>query len=76
MADLKGLASECKFEALQDEMIRDQLILHMNYDRIRDKLLLENDDLTLAQDLKIALAGRVCSGMRGQSVLSHLADPE
>lgn len=72
MADLQGLASVCKFEALQ----YDQLILHMNYDRIRDKLLLENDDFTLAQALKIALAGRVCSGMRGQSVLSHLTAPE
>ena len=51
VADLRGLASFCKFKTLQDELIRDQLILHTNCDKIRDKLLLENDDLTLAQAL-------------------------
>lgn len=55
VADLRGLASLCKFKALQDEMIRDQLILHTNCNKIRDKLLLENDDLSLAQAIKIAL---------------------
>ena len=36
-------------------MIRDQLILHTNCGKIRGNLLLENDDLTLAQAIKIAL---------------------
>ena len=46
VADLRGLASLCKFGVLQDEMIRDHLILHTNCDKIRERLLLENDDLT------------------------------
>lgn len=55
VADLKGMASLCKFKTLQDEMIRDQLILHTNCDKIREKLLLEEDDLTLVQAVKIAV---------------------
>ncbi|KAK0135792.1 hypothetical protein N1851_028356 [Merluccius polli] len=55
VADLRGLASLCKFGALQDEMIRDHLILHTNYDKIRERLLLENDDLTLAAALHLAV---------------------
>ncbi|KAK0152341.1 hypothetical protein N1851_006252 [Merluccius polli] len=55
VADLRGLASVCKFGALQDEMIRDHLILHTNCDKIRERLLLENDDLTLAAALHLAV---------------------
>ena len=55
VADLRGLASLCKFGALQDEMIRDHLILHTNCDKIRERLLLENDDLTLAAALHLAV---------------------
>jgi len=40
VADLRGLASFCKFGALQDEMVRDQLIVHTNCDKIRERLLL------------------------------------
>ena len=55
VADLRGLASLCKFGALQDEMIRDHLILHTNCDKIRERLLLENYDLTLAAALHLAV---------------------
>lgn len=55
VADLRGLASSCKFGVLQDEMIRDQLILHTNCDKTREKLLLENDGLTLAGAINLAV---------------------
>jgi len=59
VAHLRGLASLCKFGALQDEMVRDQPIVHTNCDKIR---LLESG------------AGLICSWMRSKSVSpSHLA---
>ena len=54
-ADLGRLASVCRYGALQDEMIRDQLILHLNYESTRQRLLLENNDLTLTAALTIAV---------------------
>ena len=54
VSNLKGLASHCKFGALTDEMIRDQLIEHTTQAKIRETLLLESDDLTLAKAVAIA----------------------
>ncbi len=54
VADLRGLATLCKFGALQDQMIRDQLIEHTNMEKLREMLLLEPDDLTLAKALQLA----------------------
>ncbi len=55
VANLRGLASTCKFSALQDEMIRDQLIEHTNDAKVRETLLLEPDDLSLSRAITIAL---------------------
>lgn len=55
VADLRGLASSCKFRGLQDEMVRDQLILHTSCDKIRERLLLENDELTLVAAINLAV---------------------
>lgn len=80
VADLRGLASLCKFKTLQDEMIRDQLILHTNCDKIRNKLLLENDDLTLTQAMKIALqvesALKCAANLSVPSHSQHSGEPD
>ncbi len=55
VANLRGLASTCKFGALQDEMICDQLIEHTNDTKVRETLLLEPDDLSLSRAITIAL---------------------
>ena len=54
-AELGKLATMCQYGALQDEMIRDQLILHTKSDLIRQRLLLENNDLTLKAALNLAV---------------------
>ncbi|XDV17686.1 hypothetical protein PO909_023512 [Leuciscus waleckii] len=55
VANLRGLASTCKFGALPDEMILDQFIEHTNNAKLRETLLLEPDDLSLSQAITIAL---------------------
>jgi len=55
VANLRGLASACKFGVLQDEIIRDQLIEHTNKAKVRETLFLEVDDLSLSRALTIAL---------------------
>jgi len=42
VADLQGLVSLCRFRALQDEMLCDQLIVHTNCEKITERLLLEH----------------------------------
>ncbi|KAJ8375478.1 hypothetical protein SKAU_G00060580 [Synaphobranchus kaupii] len=53
VADLRGLASACKFGALQDEMIWDQLAEHTNDPKIRERLITVPDDLTLTKAIEI-----------------------
>ncbi len=53
-ADLRGLAKPCCFGALSDEMIRDQLIEKTNNTLVRERLLLEDDDLTLEKAIILA----------------------
>ncbi len=55
VANLRGFASTCKFGALQEEMIRNQLIEHTNDAKVRETLLLEPDDLSLSRAITIAL---------------------
>ncbi|XP_048853518.1 uncharacterized protein LOC125721593 isoform X2 [Brienomyrus brachyistius] len=52
-AVLRDLASKCGFDDKTDEMIRDQLIEHVNNSNIRERLLLESD-LTLDKTLTLA----------------------
>lgn len=54
VAALRELASKCGFNDNTDEMIRDQLIEHLNNPSIRERLLLE-PDLTLDKALTIAI---------------------
>ena len=53
VAALQQLASTCKFGGLKDELIRDQLIKKTSTPRIRERLLMENDDLTLEKAVTV-----------------------
>ncbi|XP_016356219.1 uncharacterized protein LOC107699481 [Sinocyclocheilus anshuiensis] len=57
VVDLKSLVEPCKFGALRDELIRDQLIEKTNSARVRERLLMENYklilDKALTQELQI-----------------------
>ena len=55
VADLRELARACEYGGLHDQMIRDQLIEGTSCDKTREKLLMEPDDLTLSDAIKIAL---------------------
>ncbi len=55
VTDLKSLAEPCKFGALNDELIRDQLIEKTNSTQVRERLLMEDDRLTLDKALTLAL---------------------
>ena len=54
---LRELAATCKFGALHDEMIRDQLIEKTAFVKVRNRLLEEEEDLTL--DKATLLASRI-----------------
>lgn len=66
VADLRGMASLCKFGALQDEMIRDQLAEHTNSPRIREKLIMSKDDLTLNRAVEISFQIESAEGLATQ----------
>jgi hypothetical protein len=53
--DLQQLAADCAFKDLTNEMVRDQLIEKTCVPRIRERLLMEPDDLTLQKSLRIAV---------------------
>uniref|UniRef100_A0A3Q3F321 Retrotransposon gag domain-containing protein n=1 Tax=Labrus bergylta TaxID=56723 RepID=A0A3Q3F321_9LABR len=54
VADLRGLASLCQFGVLENELIRDQLAEHAIDPKVREKLLMSADDLTLSRAVEIA----------------------
>ena len=66
---LRTLAATCKFGALTDEMIRDQLIEKTTLSQIRNRLLMEAERLTLGNALALAIrveeAGRDSAGGGG-----------
>ncbi|KAG1940200.1 retrotransposable element [Pimephales promelas] len=79
VANLRGLPSTCKFGALQDEMIRDQLIEHTNNAKVRETLLLEPDDLSLPRAITIALqiesAAACASALTKQQTITDYPAP-
>ncbi|XP_030840818.1 uncharacterized protein K02A2.6-like [Strongylocentrotus purpuratus] len=55
VAAITELASKCKFGTLNDELVRDQLIEKTSIPRIRERLLMEDDGLTLKKALDLAI---------------------
>uniref|UniRef100_A0A3Q2V0A0 Retrotransposon gag domain-containing protein n=1 Tax=Haplochromis burtoni TaxID=8153 RepID=A0A3Q2V0A0_HAPBU len=53
VAALRELVKQCKFGAMENEMLQDQLVEKTNNARIRERLLME-EDLTLDRALEIA----------------------
>uniref|UniRef100_A0A667WQF1 Retrotransposon gag domain-containing protein n=1 Tax=Myripristis murdjan TaxID=586833 RepID=A0A667WQF1_9TELE len=54
VTDLRCLASLCKFDTLEQEMIRDQLAEHTTNPKLREKLLMSPDDTTLTAAIEMA----------------------
>jgi len=52
VTDLKIRAQSCNFGELQDSMIRDRLVLGITSQRVRERLLRE-EDLTLGKAVQI-----------------------
>ncbi len=79
VANLRGFVSTCKFRALQEEMIRDQLIEHTNDAKVRETLLLEPDDISLSRVITIALqienAGACASALTRQQTIADCPPP-
>lgn len=71
--ELRILASRCGFAANEEKRIRDRLLAGCRVDRIRGKLLLEPDDFTLADALKIVQF--VERAVRRSGMLGPIASP-
>lgn len=54
VADLQCLASLCKFNALEDEMIQDQFAEHTVDPKLLEKLLMAPDNLSLSKAVDLA----------------------
>ena len=53
--DLRELAETCAFKIFTDEMIRDHIIEKISNPRIRERLLMEPDSLTLEKTIEVAI---------------------
>ena len=53
VTDLKLLVQECNYQD-PDEMVRDKIVFSINFPAIREKLIIENFDLTLDRPVEIA----------------------
>lgn len=71
VAALKELAATCEFGAMEEEMIRNQLVEKTNSNRIRERLLLEVD-LTLKK--AVTIASQIETAVAEANVMSKLAD--
>jgi hypothetical protein len=56
LAELRKLASTCKFTCCLEERLRDQLIIGLNNAQSQKRLFTEDDDVKLAKVISIALA--------------------
>ena len=74
IADLRSLASYCKFGALENEMKRDQLAEHTTSAKIREKLITSPDDLTLTAAIEVAFKVESAAGFASQ-LATQLAPP-
>lgn len=75
VANLRGLAGSCKFGALQDEIVRDQLIEHTSNPKVRKTLLLEADDLSLSRVFTITPSCLAAADSRLFCLRSNAATP-
>ncbi len=79
VANLRGFASTCKFGALKEEIIRNQLIEHTNDAKVRETLLLEPDDLPLSRAITIAVriesAAACASALTKQQTIADCLAP-
>jgi hypothetical protein len=53
VTELKLIAKNCNFGSLEDELIRDRLVYGTNSERIKERLLRGEEELTLVKALKI-----------------------
>ena len=71
---LRLRAQDCKFKdnGIQDEMIRDRLVIGTNNTRIREKLINEGDKLTLDKAIQIAQSFEYCQHqMASMNIVSN-----
>ena len=54
ITELRKLATRCRFGVGESEHLRDRFVAGCSHDRIRERLLMEPDDLTLDEGLKLA----------------------
>ena len=54
IAELRKFATRCRFGAGESEHLRDRLVAGCSDEKIRERLFMESDDLTLDEGLKLA----------------------
>uniref|UniRef100_A0A669EBE5 Retrotransposon gag domain-containing protein n=1 Tax=Oreochromis niloticus TaxID=8128 RepID=A0A669EBE5_ORENI len=74
VAALRELVKQCKFGAMENEMLRDQLVEKTNNARIRERLLME-EDLTLDRALEIARRTEAAISLRVPRSVLHFSKP-
>lgn len=75
VADLRGLASFCKFGSLEDEFIGDQMAEHTNNLKIREKLIVAPDNLSLPKAVAMAFQIECATGLAAQLVSPPTSQP-
>ncbi|XP_069128365.1 uncharacterized protein [Argopecten irradians] len=73
--ELRTIASKCKFDALNDELIRDRIVCGVNNEKIKERLL-RDQDLTLAKAISTCRASEETSHMmknlHGEAVIASV----
>lgn len=68
MADLRGLASLCKFGTLEDKLVQDQLAEHIDNLKLSKWLPTMPDDLYLSEVVDVALRLESAAALASQLV--------